>query len=352
VLGNEHPTTIQSMFMLGLMHRFQGQDDDAEPLLEESVQLSRRVLGDEHFWTLYYMHYLAQLYRDQGRYEDAEQTFTKVVEGRIRLSGEKHLLTQLCIAELANMYADHGRYDAAEQLLIKTLERRRRLLGEKHELTQACINDLFLLYEMSGQYNKFKALFLKLFEEQRPDPNEGDAALAGHLNVHAWRQATYPAAELRNGPEAIENATKACELTNWQNPEYVDTLAAAYAEAGNFASAIEWQKKAIDLLTEEQRSLFRPDFESRLKRYESRQPARQSFVRARAWVNMRLGQYEGAERMLIKALEFSRRVLGEEHPETLACLKYFVLLYEAWDKPEKAEEWRAKLPRKEGGQEQ
>jgi len=44
---------------------------------------------------------------------------------------------------------------------------------------------------------------------------------------------------------------------------------------------------------------------------------------------------------------FSRRVFGEEHPETQACQKYFVLLYEAWDKPEKAKEWRAKLPSKQ-----
>ncbi len=346
VLGNEHPTTIQSMFMLGLMHRFQEQDDDAGPLLEESVQLSRRVLGDGHFWTLYYMHYLAQLYRDQGRYEDAEQMFTKVVEGRIRLTGEKHLLTRLCITELANMYKDHGRYDAAEQLLTETLERRRRLLGEEHWLTQGCITELWMLYETSGQDDKLKALLLKQFEGQHPELDEDNAALAAYLNGRAWRQATYPAAELRNGPEAIENATRACELTNWQNPEYVDTFAAAYAETGDFDSAIKWQKKAIDLLSEQQRPLYWPDFEFRLKQYELGQPARQSFVRNRAWLNMKQGQYEEAERMLIKALEYSRRVFGEEHSETLACLKYFVLLYEAWDKPEKAEEWRAKVPRK------
>jgi hypothetical protein len=50
--------------------------------------------------------------------------------------------------------------------------------------------------------------------------------------------------------------------------------------------------------------------------------------------------------MLIKSLDFSRRLLGEEHPETRACLEHFVLLYEAWGKPEKAEQWRAKLPLK------
>ena len=86
----------------------------------------------------------------------------------------------------------------------------------------------------------------------------------------------------------------------------------------------------------------------RVKLYESGQPVRQSLVRNLAWLHClydRPGQFEGTERALIKTLEFSRRVLGEEHAETLACQEDFVKLYEAWGKPEKAEEWRAKLPR-------
>jgi len=344
VLGKEHPTTLQSIFALGELYRFQGRYDDAEPLLQESVQLSRQVLGDEHFWTLYYMHLLAYLYRDQGRYDDAGQLLVKVVEGRLHLFDEKSGLLRRSIADLANMYTDQGRHDAAEQLLKETLERRRRLLGEKHGYTQACITDLCLLYEISGQFDKLKGLFLNLFESQHPEPDESDAALAGHLNAHAWRQATYPAAEVRNGPKAIENATKACELSNWQNPEHVDTLAAACAEVGDFDSAIEWQKKAIDLLTEEPRP--RSDFEARLKQYESGQPAYESYTRTLAWLSYRQGQYADAERLLIKALEFSRRLFGEEHPETRACLEHLALLYEAWGKPEEAEQWRAKLPHK------
>jgi serine/threonine protein kinase len=344
VLGKEHPTTIRSILALGEIYRFQGRYDDAEPLLQESVQLSRQVLGDEHFWTLYYMHLLAYLYRDQGRYDDAGQLMVKVVEGRLPLFDENSGLLRRSIADLANMYTDQGRHDAAEQLLIETLERRRRLFGEKHELTEACITNLCLLYEMSGQFDKLKTLFLKLFEGQRPGSDEGDAALAGYLNAHAWRQATHPAAEVRDGPRAIENATKACELSDWKNPEHVDTLAAAYAEVGDFASAVEWQRKVLDLLAEEPRP--RSDFEGRLKQYESGQPAYESCTRSVAWRNMWQGAYADAEQMLIKSLDFSRRLLGEEHPETRACLEHFVLLYEAWGKPEKAEQWRAKLPLK------
>ena len=71
-----------------------------------------------------------------------------------------------------------------------------------------------------------------------------------------------------------------------------------------------------------------------------------------AWLNMRQGHYTEAEQLLVKALEYSRRVLGEEHSETQACLKYFVLLCEAWGKPAEADKWRARLPREQYVKEQ
>ncbi len=95
------------------------------------------------------------------------------------------------------------------------------------------------------------------------------------LNDLAWLRATCLVAEFRDGAKAVEQASKASELTNFKKAHYVGTLAAAYAEAGDFDSAVKRQKKAIDLLTEEEEEL-RADFEERLKLYQSGKPYRES----------------------------------------------------------------------------
>jgi hypothetical protein len=49
---------------------------------------------------------------------------------------------------------------------------------------------------------------------------------------------------------------------------------------------------------------------------------------------------------LLEALE-GRLKLGDTHPHTVESWNNLIELYEAWDKLEKAEEWRAKLPHTE-----
>jgi phosphatidylglycerol:prolipoprotein diacylglycerol transferase len=72
------------------------------------------------------------------------------------------------------------------------------------------------------------------------DPDDSVA-----LNRLAWIQATCPQDSVRNGAQAVENATKACALTASHNPECLSTLAAALAEEKDFPKAIDFQRKAL-----------------------------------------------------------------------------------------------------------
>ncbi len=60
--------------------------------------------------------------------------------------------------------------------------------------------------------------------------------------------ATCPDGKIRKGKEAVVQATRACELSEWKTAHFLDSLAAAYAEAGDFRSAIATEQKAIGML--------------------------------------------------------------------------------------------------------
>jgi serine/threonine-protein kinase len=73
-----------------------------------------------------------------------------------------------------------------------------------------------------------------------------DPRFALALDRLAWIFATHRDARFRNGPEAVKLATQACELTDWGNPLFLQTLSAACAEAGRFSEAINFANRAVN----------------------------------------------------------------------------------------------------------
>lgn len=81
-------------------------------------------------------------------------------------------------------------------------------------------------------------------------------------NELAWILSTCSDPQLRDGRLAVSIATKACELTDWQDCAGLDTLAAAYAEIGDFQKAAESQTNALRLAPEYGRAGYRSRLET------------------------------------------------------------------------------------------
>ena len=79
-------------------------------------------------------------------------------------------------------------------------------------------------------------------EALRLDPDSLEA-----LNNLAWILATHPEGQFRNGAEAVQLAQRACDRAAWKQTTFVGTLAAAYAEAGQFDQAVATAGKACAL---------------------------------------------------------------------------------------------------------
>ncbi len=98
-----------------------------------------------------------------------------------------------------------------------------------------------------------------------------DAKNSVALTFRAWLTATCADARYRDAKKSLRDAKKACELTDWKDGNPVGALAAAYAENGDFLNAVKWQKKAIELLPENQKR-YRAGLQIRLNLYQSQQP--------------------------------------------------------------------------------
>ncbi len=102
----------------------------------------------------------------------------------------------------------------------------------------------------------------------RPDWTEA-------LNNLAWVLATNPDASLRNGIEALRYATRAINSAKTKDADQYDTLAAAYAEAGQFKQAETAAEESIKLAKVAQRTDLVESVAKRLALYQAGKPYRE-----------------------------------------------------------------------------
>jgi hypothetical protein len=93
-------------------------------------------------------------------------------------------------------------------------------------------------------------------------------------NEFAWTLSVTSVAELRNGPLAIQVLEPALARQTKKSAAYIDTLAAAYAEAGQFDRAIKIQQEAIDAVPSSSPKM-KADLATRLELYRTHEPYRE-----------------------------------------------------------------------------
>ncbi|MFC1765623.1 tetratricopeptide repeat protein [Planctomycetota bacterium] len=177
---------------------------------------------------------------------------------------------------LAKVYYRQERYDEAERLLQDALAGyQKRPFTQPSWLHPAMVLTGF--YTRQGTYTQIKELLTSYLEDVSRVWGKNHPAMATPYNTVAWQLATSLSAEVRNGVKAVAYATKACELSQWQNYLWIDTLAAAYAEAGDFDAAVKWQKRAIEGLqdTHPGSTLKAQEYQERLKLYRADTPYRE-----------------------------------------------------------------------------
>jgi len=134
-------------------------------------------------------------------------------------------------------------------------------------------------YEETGRTVRAAEWKRELAEEWRNEAERHKRAADGgdinSANALAWILATNPYSEVRNGLEAVRYAKQAASGSKWKAHIILDTLAAAYAECGQFDQAVSTEQQAMALVKDGPAT---PDYAARLKLYQAGMPYRQSEV--------------------------------------------------------------------------
>jgi protein O-mannosyl-transferase len=119
-------------------------------------------------------------------------------------------------------------------------------------------------YIQAGKYDLAAENLTKAIELK---PDSVDA-----LNKLAWLFAAVDNVSIHNAQKGIEFAQRGCELTGYNDPMLLDTLAVAYASAGRFDEAKATAEKALSIAKKKGLDNMAADIQNRIKLYQAGQP--------------------------------------------------------------------------------
>ena len=232
---NVHLAMGTALFMIG-------EKVKARQFYEEAIRLNPK--SDEAYFQL------GVISQSEGKLKDAEALFLKALTFQ---SHNPNVYNNLGVVLL-----EQGTLDRAIDYLEQALE-----LYPEH---LNAVYNLGMALWASGRTREAVERYRQALQ-MKPD-----WAIAA--NSMAWILATDRNDQIRNGQEAIRWALVACEGKGAQNPEYLDTLAAAYAEAGQFDNAVQAAQKCIDLIDENKDLALREEVARRLRLYQEQKSFR------------------------------------------------------------------------------
>src|SRR5271166_4859771 len=137
----------------------QGKYQEAIPLAEKAVEITRRLRGPEDTKTATSLNSLALLYWKMGEYAKAEPLYQEALRINQKVLGPEHPNTATSLNNLAMLYDEMGEYAKAGPFLQEGLRIRQKVLGTEHPSTATSLNNLAFLYDEMGEYVKAEPLY-------------------------------------------------------------------------------------------------------------------------------------------------------------------------------------------------
>jgi serine/threonine protein kinase/predicted Rdx family selenoprotein len=379
-LGAGHPEILVTLNGLGLAYVDSGKLAEAIELFEQVRKGDERLLGVDHPDTLTVLDNLASAYQQAGRVPEAIELFEQVRQARTRRLGPEHRDTLTTLNNLAGAYRTVGRLDEAIELIEWMRQAFVKKFGPEHRDSLTVAFNLATLYEQVGKLPQATELFEQVREARTrilgPDDPYTLSSLTALGNVYYATQKQQQALPL------YREAALGFEKLNHQHPyaqKAVGNLIAALEHSDRYDEAEPWRRKWLAVV-QARAGTEHPAYASELaalglnlltqKKWSEAQPVLAECLALReklasnakpvvpAWqvanVKSMLGEalagqkrYSEAEPLLLAGRAGLKEHEAEMPPEAKVRVREALLrligLYEAWDKPQEAAQWRTEL---------
>jgi len=261
-----------------------GRREEAGPHFEKASEIHLRAAVEADPTSARAFNDLGALLLQTGQVPEAAADFEKATalkpdfaEARVNLGSAlaKQDKPEEALVQLRQALASNAGYAPAHYQLGVVLSQRGDVQGAIREWRSALGLDpkyaeahISLGDALDGQGQKAEAV-AEWREGLELQPDDAPA-----LRRVAWALATSPDASIRNGGDALAFAVRAVEIAHGGDARILDTLAAAYAEKGQFADAALTARRALEKAAQENQPALTEAIEARVALYEAGQPFR------------------------------------------------------------------------------
>ncbi|WP_216892949.1 tetratricopeptide repeat protein [Nocardia alni] len=293
ILGLDHPDTLTTRHNLAGSYRWAGRLTEAIELYRDVLEDRARVLGPDHPWTLRSRHNLAGSYRSAGRLDKAIELYRAVLTDRIRVLGADHPSTLITRDKIARTFSAAHEIDRAIKLYQRVTADYTRVLSADHPDALSARYGLARTLESAGQPDEAIDLYRHVIADRTRvlGPDHPDTLSARHHHACAHHAAGHTSEAIQLYQHVLADRTRVL------GPDHPGTLASR-RDLANAYQAADLLDDAVQL------------YQAIATDETPRRP-------------------EQTIRLHNAIINDSLRVLGPDHPDTLACRNNLAHAYES-----------------------
>jgi tetratricopeptide (TPR) repeat protein len=153
-LGQDHPSTLDSINNMGLVLSNQGQYGKALEWYQRALDGCEKTLGKDDPSTLDTVHNIGLVFFHQGEYGKALEWYQRALAGCEKTLEKDHPSTLLTVNNIGSVFSNQGEYGKALEWYQRALDGYEKTLGKDHPSTLDTVHGVGLVFSNQGEYDK------------------------------------------------------------------------------------------------------------------------------------------------------------------------------------------------------